>query len=129
MTTALITYRERPGWPESVWGWKQGTRAEIRESAERLLADLRAEGLKRPAVFVDGRRIGSHLAASRSARSARSRAVGARAASGEAASRASTTGAEPGALLGSRKGETCRTIERDHRTGQLALPLPTSPAT
>ena len=39
------------------WAIREGTRDEIAEAARRLLADLREEGAKRPAVFVNGKRI------------------------------------------------------------------------
>lgn len=56
MSEARIEYRERPRGDLKLWAIRAGTRNEIRESAEKLLIDLRLE-LRRPAVFVSGKRI------------------------------------------------------------------------
>ena len=54
---SMITYRERPKETPILWAWREGTKDEIRESAEELLRGLREEGFKRAAVYVDGHRI------------------------------------------------------------------------
>ena len=50
----LITYREKPGWPVQTWAYHAGKPREVRDSAERLLAELR-ESFPRASVWIDGR--------------------------------------------------------------------------
>jgi len=57
MPKARITFRHRRGEEPGLWANREGTRREIRESAENLLADLQEEGHRTPAVYVDGHRI------------------------------------------------------------------------
>lgn len=56
MSEARIQYREQARGVLELWGIRVGTRTEIRESAEDLLADLREEA-PRASVFVNGKRI------------------------------------------------------------------------
>lgn len=64
MPQSLIEYRERPRGPIETWAYQDGSRADIDLSAALLLVDLLDEGLRAPAVYVDGQRITKARAAS-----------------------------------------------------------------
>lgn len=55
-TEARIEYRETPSSERELWAIRVDTWAQIRESAQDLLRDLR-EGHKRALVWVNGRRV------------------------------------------------------------------------
>ena len=57
MPRAEIEYRERPKGPLTLYAHREGSKTDIRESAELLLAELRREGFKKAVVFIDGKRI------------------------------------------------------------------------
>jgi hypothetical protein len=52
---AAIELRERPGVPWQLWANRQGTRAEIEQSARWRLEEMREAGYRRAHVRIDGR--------------------------------------------------------------------------
>ena len=52
-----VETRDRPRDPWRLWSVRMGTRKDAERSARGLLAEMRAEGLHRAAIRIDGRRV------------------------------------------------------------------------
>ena len=52
MTVQPIYCQEKPGGHRELWAYRQGTRAEIEQSAQNLLESLHESGFKRARVWI-----------------------------------------------------------------------------